>query len=232
MAKFCTNCGKKLVDGKCDCKKKESKKKEEVVTTNANDLVNGYLDALKGIFAKPVDTMKKYTESSNLALSVIMIILNSIVFGLFAYLFVKESVGLISSGFYSLYAGSYEVPISVFFVSFLLMFIFFFCLGGLLYLFTNKIMKEETDFKEIMSLIAVNSVFTTITTLISLIFMFINIWLAIFILAVANLIFLLNLYYGFTSYIKTNENKICYVFTTCYVITLLIVCYVLPKLFS
>lgn len=226
MAKFCTNCGKKLVNGKCDCEKKETK--EEVIT-NGSDLINEYIDAIKGIFIKPVDTMKKYTKKANLTLSVIMVVLNSIIFGLFAYLFVKENVGAIMP--YA-YLGGYEVPASVFFIFFLLMLVFFFCLAGLLYLFTNKIMKTDSNFKELMTLISVNSVFTTITTLLALIFIFINIWVASFIILVSSLIYLINIYHGFSQYTKIDKNKICYIFTTCYVITMFVVCYILPKIFS
>ena len=234
MAKFCTNCGKKLVDGKpCDCEKKEEKKvvETEVVMTSSSDLVNEYLEALKGIFVKPVDTMKKFTKKANLTLTVIMLLLNSIIFGLFVYLFAKESVGSALSSIYYISGRGYEVPASVFFGAFVLMIVFFFCLGGLLHLIAN-LMKKESDFKEIMALIGVNAVFTTVTTLVALVFMFINGWLAAIILAIAGFMFLLNLYHGFVNYTAIDKNKICYAFTVCYAITLFLVCYVLPKIFD
>ena len=63
MAKFCTKCGKKLEDGKpCDCCKKEVKKEVVVESkTNGfdfNECVNSYIEMVKGIFVKPIDTIK------------------------------------------------------------------------------------------------------------------------------------------------------------------------------
>ena len=240
MAKFCTKCGKKLEDGKpCDCEKKENKKVEEVEAEVVNevttDCVNEYIEALKGIFTKPVDTMKKYAKSSNFVLSLIMIGMNSIIFGLFAFFFVKESVGLVASlsGYGSLFRGhNVEVPISVFFIAVLLMIIFFFCLGGLLHLIGSALTKKESDFKAIMGLVGVNSIFTTVTTLVALVFLFLNGWIAILILAIAGVIYLLNTYHGFVGLTKIDKNKVCYVFTGAYAITLFVVCYILPKIFS
>lgn len=242
MAKFCTKCGKKLEDGKtCDCEKKENKKIEEVEAEVVNevttDYVNEYIDALKGIFTKPVDTMKKYAKSSNFILSLIMIGINSIIFGLFTFFFVKESYGIVASlsGYGSLLRGySVEVPISVFFIAVFLMIIFFFCLGGLLHLIGSALTKKESDFKAIMGLIGVNSIFTTITTLVALVFLFLDelSWIAILVLAIAGVIYLLNTYQGFVGLTKIDKNKVCYVFTGAYAITLFVVCYILPKIFS
>ena len=150
MAKFCTNCGKKLVDGKpCDCMKKQSKKVEEVevVESNAGDMLNDFLEAFKGIFAKPVETMKKYANSSKIILVMIMIAVNSLVFGLYVYLFAKESIGLFSSSLLGIGRAA-SVPASVFFWPFLFMIVFFFALAGLLYLFCGPVLKDEADFKQ------------------------------------------------------------------------------------
>lgn len=236
MAKFCTNCGKKLEDGKpCDCQKnKKDVVEAEVVKTSANDYVNDYIEALKGIFTKPVDTMKKYAKSSKFLISLIMLGINAIISALFVYLFAKESVGLVASlsGYGSLMKGySIDIPVKVYFLAFLTMAVFFFCLGGLLHFVNSVIMKKDSDFKEIMSLIGVNSVFTTITTIIAIIALYINVWVAVIILAIAGVIFLLNIYHGYTMISNIDKNKMAYAFTGCYAITLFVVCYILPKIF-
>ena len=94
MAKFCTKCGKKLEEGqKCDCEKKEKVEavveEKEVITIN-NDMANDYLNAVKGMFSRPVDTMKEYSKRSKFNLGLIMIVINCIISGLFIYLFAKE----------------------------------------------------------------------------------------------------------------------------------------------
>ena len=60
MAKFCTKCGKKLEEGQvCSCEAKATK-----ATSSNNggfdvkECANSYLDMLKGIFTKPVETIK------------------------------------------------------------------------------------------------------------------------------------------------------------------------------
>ena len=83
-----------------------------------------------------------------------------------------------------------------------------------------------------MGLVGVNSIFTTVTTLVALVFLFLNGWIAILILAIAGVIYLLNTYHGFVGLTKIDKNKVCYVFTGAYAITLFVVCYILPKIFS
>ena len=233
MAKFCTNCGKKLVDGKpCDCMKKQSKKVEEVevVESNAGDMLNDFLEAFKGIFAKPVETMKKYANSSKIILAMIMIAVNSLVFGLYVYLFAKESIGLFSSSLLGIGRAA-SVPASVFFWPFLFMIVFFFALAGLLYLFCGPVLKDEVDFKEIVGLVGVNALLTTVTILVALIFIFIKPVISIILLAIGGVMYLLNTYHGFTNLVVIDKNKMMYVFTASYAITLFIVCYLLPKIF-
>lgn len=241
MAKFCTKCGKKLVDGQlCDCEKKEKKEVKETVevevaSNNANDIVNDYLDVLKGVFVTPIDAMKKYAKNSKFVLALVMLGINVLVFGLFVYIFAGKSVNFIASlsGYGSLLRNyNVDVPISVFFFAVLLMAVFFFCLGGLLHFFCGTIMKKDSDFKSMMGLLGVNAVFTTVTTLVALVCLFINVWLAIFVIAIAGVIFLLNVYHGFTEISKIDKNRMNYVFTTAYVITLFLVCYVLPQIFN
>ena len=237
MAKYCTKCGKKLEEGKaCDCEKKEKKEIKEVETSN--DMLNDYIDALKGIITKPVDTMKKYTKKSKFNLALIMLAINVIISGLFVYLFVKE----FSTDLYSLMLGSYssilsgpqttEIPISVFFYSVLLMALFYFAFAGFLHLICGPIMKKESDFKEVIGLMGVNAVFTTVTTLVALLFVFISVPVAIIILLLGGIIYLFNIYRGFTEISKVDKNKMTYAFVCAYVIALFLVFYVVPKIFS
>lgn len=241
MAKFCTKCGKKLEEGqKCDCDKKEKVEVEveekEVITIN-NDMVNDYLNAVKGMFTHPVDTMKEYSKRSKFNLALIMIVINCIISGLFIYLFAKEgAVSLVSMvygrSYSTIASSSMEVPIKVFFIGTLLMAVYFLCFGGLLHFISSTICKKESDAKKIYALIGVTSIFTTITTIVAMIAMYINIWVAIIITTIAGVLYLLHLYHGFTELTKVDKNKIAYVFTTAYVITLFVTLYILPKIFS
>ena len=92
MAKFCTKCGKKLEEGKtCSCtKEKTTEAKVEVVTTsNANEIINSLIEIAKGIFVKPIDTIRKYTDDNNMILGLILIAINSLITGLMGCQFIK-----------------------------------------------------------------------------------------------------------------------------------------------
>ena len=92
MAKFCTKCGKKLEEGKkCSCSKVEVVKEETVtIGTNANEIVNSLIDIVKGIFVKPIDTIKKYSDDANMVLGFILIAITSLITGIMGYLFTKS----------------------------------------------------------------------------------------------------------------------------------------------
>lgn len=92
MAKFCTNCGKKLnKDGKCDCKVEEKEiVTEEVTESKFSKILNECILIIKGMFIRPVDTMKDYAKRSKFDLGMILIIINCLLFGLFIYLLMKK----------------------------------------------------------------------------------------------------------------------------------------------
>ena len=79
MAKFCIHCGRKLEDGEvCHCQ----------VQKREHDLY--FLDFLKEIFVKPIDTIKKYTNEKYLNLSLILIIVFVLSFSLFILSFISN----------------------------------------------------------------------------------------------------------------------------------------------
>ena len=58
MAKYCINCGKELKDGNsCDCKKE--------IFMVQNEIVNKIVQLFKGMFIKPIDTIRDNTKSEN-----------------------------------------------------------------------------------------------------------------------------------------------------------------------
>ena len=76
MAKFCTKCGKPLVDGKtcsCSIKEKEEEKEKkieekeeevEVEEASSDELINSIVDIFKNIWKKPYKTMMQYKEKN------------------------------------------------------------------------------------------------------------------------------------------------------------------------
>ena len=81
MAKFCTKCGSPLEEGKpCKC---ESEKKEvkNVSSSNFVELLKEYLNVVKGMVKKPIDTLKEKNDESNFNLALVSIGVTSIIFG-------------------------------------------------------------------------------------------------------------------------------------------------------
>lgn len=111
MAKFCTKCGKPLVDGKpCSCQTKEIEKEEEKVNiqeleedevvvkpergekpkkTSSNYEI---MDIVKGMFKKPYDTLEDTCKVKYFNLAIGVIIACSIVFGIFMYSLISNQV--------------------------------------------------------------------------------------------------------------------------------------------
>lgn len=87
MANFCTKCGAKLEAGKTHkCEAKEEKKVEAKTTSNSNvDVKEGFTDcveAVKGIFTKPIDTIKKFVSDSKFITGIILIVATALMSGL------------------------------------------------------------------------------------------------------------------------------------------------------
>ena len=224
MAKFCTKCGKKLEDGKpCDCCKEEVKKEVVVESkTNGfdfNECVNSYIEMVKGIFVKPIDTIKKFATSSNFVLGLIALAINCIVSGIFLYCIAKESINLISSftgGYSSLLtmSSSIDVPfMKTFLYGILFMAVGFSVTALMIYVIAG-----------------VCSVFTTVTTVVSIILNYISIKLMMVVLLISGIFYLTHLYQGVQETTEVDKNKLAYVFVPAISIATFVVVYVLPKI--
>lgn len=230
MAKFCTKCGKELKDGKaCDC---------EVVSTKTESVdisgyVNSYIEIIKGIFTKPVTTIKKYVTADNFNLAIIALVVNCIITGLFTYCLLNE--GMKSLGMLSRYIGfgytNVEVPfMKVFLYGFVFMAVWFAVMALMIYLIANVIMKDKIDVKEAFALVGVISVFTAVTTFVALICIYISTKLMSLIIMLASVFYLTYLAQGISELTSINKNKLAYVFVSALTVTMFVVCYVLPKI--
>lgn len=81
MAKFCTKCGKELVDGKCPkCKE------EEVVTTSTVDVKELFMSCLnvfKKIVTKPIEAISEFVVENKFISGIIMIVATAISTGIY-----------------------------------------------------------------------------------------------------------------------------------------------------
>lgn len=247
MAKFCTKCGEKLEEGVkhvCDNSVKETEKEEKKVkesTTSSIDFgeyANKYIEMVKGIFTKPIETIKKYSTVDNFALTIVALVVNCIVTGFMFYFFVKEALGILAAflGFGSLNllsTGNIEVPfLKVFIQGVIYMASWFATAGIAIYLIANMIMKDKIDIKKAYALVGTCSAFTTVTMLLTILCIFINTTLAIVVLLVAATFYLTYLYQGLSDLTEIDKNKLAYVFVPSVAAAMFVMVYILPKIFS
>ena len=173
MAKYCIHCGKKLEDGEvCDCT-------ANAVKSQSNNLGTSLLEVLKGIFVKPIDTIKKYTDESNFNLALILLGIFSLAISLFVLSLIKNLSEVTSSmGALTLYTigmSSIQIPyMKIFFVVLIVSIAFIFAYTGLLYLVNSIMFKGIRSFKKVFTMYGISSVITTVSLLVSTIFMFIH----------------------------------------------------------
>jgi len=243
MAKFCTKCGKKLEEGQvCECNKNVS---TEVVATSTskgfdfNETLNSYIDMLKGILMKPIDTINKYVTSNNFILGLIALALNCIISGIFMYCFCSEAMGMFSAlmgGYGSLLSMgsmSIEVPfMQTFLYGTLYMAAWFVVTALMIYLMAGVIFKDKIDIKKAFSLVGVTAVFTTATTLVAIILTYISIKIMAVVLLIAGIFYLTYLYQGISEITKLEKNKLAYVFVPAISVATFVVVYILPKILA
>ena len=209
MAKYCTNCGKKLKEGEvCDCSKNNEQTNIEVSKTlkkGANIAVD--------FLTKPVETLKKYVEKENFVISVLFIVLAGISTGLFTIAILKETLGLFFGSYDSVFGTLMyeEVNYFKYFILTALGVIgISFLEAGLLLFFTNSIYKQKTNYKQLVNLIAPLSIYTIIGSLIAILGVYISIYVILFILIAFGLMNLIVLTLASKEIIKLDNNKLIY----------------------
>lgn len=155
MANFCSKCGKKLEAGEthsCEAKKEEKKeeKKVEAKTTSEStvDIKEGLSDSLeasKGIFTKPVDTIKKFVCDSKFITGVFLILFTALLNGL------SKVVSLAHA--YSKYDGSAYKPakpdyVDEFFKVFSMDLVKYVAIALVAYLIISVFLKGKATWKE------------------------------------------------------------------------------------
>ena len=241
MAKFCTKCGKELKNGVCSKCDKETKVEKKTVTTTTNTIssidfsgyANKYLDMLKGMFKKPIDTIKEYAKEEHLTINIIALVINAIVTGLFVYFLYKEAMATISGmfGFGMFGIGTIEVPfMKTFMQGFILIASWFATCAFALYVIANPIMKDKVNVKQLFSLVGVISTFTAITTVVATICIFMSINLALIILSLGALFYLTYLYQGIIELTSIEKNKLAYVFVPAGAVAMFVMLYVIPRI--
>ena len=230
MAKFCIHCGKKLKDGEvCDCMAN--------VQVQTNDLGTNLIDVLKGMFMKPIDTIKSYTDEKHFNLALVLVGILSLSTALFMMSLIKNVAEMATSSMggltlYAMTSVSSQIPyLQVFFIGLISVIAFAFIYTGLLYLVNSVMFKGERSFKKVFTMYGVNSVVTSVTLLVTAIFMFINVFLGLLVLVLGSMLNMVYVYKGIERLGVKDKNKHGYI----YLITTLfygIVLFIISLIFS
>lgn len=227
MAKFCTNCGKKLEEGKtCDCQKS--------VVNNVD--VQKFLDLFKGMIYAPIDTMRNFTKKNNFNTAMILVGILSLISGLFVMAVIKNCYSLLMGnmigGAYSYGKYSLNIPYAkTFFTALVLVFGLSFVYTSILYLVNKMIFKRECDFKAVYSLYGIVSTVFSMVILASTILMFVNVYLAVCLFVFGSILVTVYNYHGL-KFIGTNdENKYGYIYLVTNVLFYIAI-YIISKIFS
>ena len=88
MNKFCTNCGKELVNGTCTCQK---------TTSPDTNICQQILSIIKNFFKSPIGTLSKNCKEENFNGAMIIIAAHGISVALFVLALLKELVSTVDS---------------------------------------------------------------------------------------------------------------------------------------
>ncbi len=191
MAKFCTKCGSELVDSKCpNCK--EKKETKVVETTETEDLKTSFmscLEVLKGIFIKPIDTIKSFVCENKFIAGIIMIVVAAITSGIYKIAILKniytsksadsftanDLTDMLSS---ALTSGSIKTVEPEYFKEFLTTFVTNFAeyalIVGIGYLVITSILKGKASIKEMVTAVGISLSVVLVANLLNSILVFID----------------------------------------------------------
>lgn len=230
MAKYCTNCGKKLEDGEvCTCKKE--------LSFELKESLEQVVELGKGLFLKPVDAIKKYVEHDNIILSIIIIVLGGIVAGLFALTFVKEvigiALGMIFGSASSIFGSSMNMNISyvpVFFITMFSVIVIYFLQAAITYVIGNKCFKIEFDYKKMVHFFAALSIFTTLALLLSIVGIYLSIYIVYGLFLTASIMTTVVFALSLKKIWKAKEEQVMYTVVITVLTVTLLVLLILPRL--
>ncbi len=234
MAKFCTKCGKELVDGKpCNCSKN---KVTEV--TNEGTIVNQILNLIKGMFTAPVDTMKSFIQESNFNNALISIGISAVSAAIFICILCKEMFGalldLIGVSDPFAFAGSsadLEIPyVKVALISILVVCAIYALMAAIAYLMSAKLFKNETSYKKMITWLGANAGLLTVVYLVATVCLLIHFQIALIVYAAGSILNLCYMYKGLQYACDTEENKLAYILMPTVLVTIFIIGFIVPKI--
>lgn len=236
MAKFCTNCGNKLKEGEtCSCQKQ--------VQASNSSIVSTFMDLIKGMFAKPVDTMSSFIGEGNFNNALIALGANAVSIAILVAILCKELYTTLYTsifGFAGLssdllggldLAAEVEVPyVKIVLITVLAVAVVYAMIAGIAYLMSEKLFKSNTSFKKMITWVGITSVLLTVVVLVSAIFCLMSIKVGMIIFSAGAMLNTYYMYKGLSFACDTDENKLGYILMPAILVTTFVVSEILPKI--
>ena len=213
MANFCAKCGKELEAGvkhTCEEEKEVKEVKEEKTASvkpsiDIKESFSNVLNAVKGIFTKPFETINELVTDSNFITGIILIVITALASGL--------STVINLSHIYSKYdSGLKPKYVEEFFKSFSVDLVKYAAIAFIAYLVISVILKGKATWKETLSATGLSLIITTISIIIHTILIFFEgdlvVYISGYVSTFAAAFFMVVLYEGLKAKASIDKNKL------------------------
>ena len=215
-ANYCKNCGKRLTEEVNELSKIIKETKELVI----------------GLFTKPIDTLKKYINVDNYQNNIIYIAFNVVIFSILMLILINVLNSTMTYFYldYVLVQNSFSY-FRLFLLTIILYLLSYIIFGGIYYLISKYLFKNNIDIRNVVSWLGCNSIFLSSIYLILSITIIISTKISIFMLLISFILYIYNLFTSSKFIDNTNENIIGYNLAISLILTSILVIYILPELF-
>lgn len=188
MAKFCTKCGKELVDGKCPNCKEESVVVEST-TVDVKESLMDCVNVFKKIFTKPFEAIKEFVCENKFIAGIIMTVVAAISTGLYKIATLKNMYSssksidsftandfsdLLSNAFSGNLGTSQPEYLKEFMTSFAMNLAEYALIIILGYLIISKLFKGTTSIKEMVTAVAISLSVVLVANVLNSVLVFID----------------------------------------------------------
>lgn len=226
MSKFCTKCGKELKDGQtCDCQKSTKTTTTSASSIDVKESCMDCVEAVKGVFTKPVETIKGFVTDNKFISGIIMIVAAAIASGIYKIATLKSMYGStngngfnandLSDLFSSALSGNLGAKPDYFkefinaFVNHLAEYAFIALLGYVLVAF---LFKGKASWKQMLSAVGISLSFVILGFLVNSILVFVDAevvgYIRGYVSSFAYILSVLFLYKGVEGVAELDKNKI------------------------
>ncbi len=252
MAKFCSKCGRPLVEGvPCECEKQqqeevvqnvqvenEPKVEATQVKTEVNNeqkvekeepsvvgiLFSQYVDSIKGMFKRPVETIRK--QSKNFYLGIIGVVITAVLFGILMNGYISNilsefgiSLAVVNTAVSALAKYGINLKIGNLGLKFgIAMFVVSALMVGIVFVMTNYVYKKKLDIKDCVAIIGVCEIFLTVGIVIAFVVSYLSILLSSLLMLLFTLAFFIHIQVALTQVAELTKTQVIYtVFATIFI---------------